>query len=136
MPGLDTTRPESRAAASAENGSQMHGAAIATSHTQERGNPPVGNELDSTLTPQARSRPKILVVDDEPEVLRSVHNLLRIDYQVITTESGFQALSVLREDPEVSVILSDQRMPGISGVEVLHQAQTMGMYQEDEWWRR
>ena len=125
MPGLDTTRPESRTAAPAENGSQMHGADIATSHPEERGNPPVSNELESTLARHARSRPKVLVVDDEPEVLRSIHNLLRIDYQVITTESGFQALSALREDPEISVILSDQRMPGMSGVEVLHQAQAI-----------
>ena len=83
------------------------------------------SDLESTVRRHARSRPKVLVVDDEPEVLRSIHNLLRIDYHVVTTESGFQALNVLREDPEISVILSDQRMPGMSGVEVLHQAQAI-----------
>jgi signal transduction histidine kinase len=125
MPALDTSRPESRTAAPTGNGSQMHGVNLATSHPEERGNPAVSNELESTVTRLARSRPKVLVVDDEPEVLRSVHNLLRINYQVLTSESGPQALCALREDPEISVILSDQRMPGMSGVEVLHQAKVI-----------
>jgi signal transduction histidine kinase len=125
MPGLDAMRPENRTAAPAGNGSQMHGDHLATLHSEKGRSLPVSNELESTLARHVRSRPKILVVDDEPEVLRSVHNLLRIDYQVVTTESGFQALSVLREDPEICVILSDQRMPGMSGVEVLHQAEAI-----------
>jgi signal transduction histidine kinase len=72
-----------------------------------------------------RSRPTILVVDDEPEVLHSVHDLLRINYQVVTCTGGTEAIERLRADPEVSVILSDQRMPGMTGVQVLHQAQAI-----------
>ena len=72
-----------------------------------------------------RSRPKVLVVDDEQEVLRSVHDLLRIDYQVITCQSGQEAVEYLKAAPDVAVILSDQRMPGMSGVEVLQQAQSL-----------
>jgi signal transduction histidine kinase len=123
MPVLDTTHPENRTAAPAVNGSKLPGVHLSTSHPEERENPAVTNELDRTVTRHARSRPKVLVVDDEAEVLRSVQNLLRMDYQVVTSESGSQALCALREDPEISVILSDQRMPGMSGVEVLHQAQ-------------
>jgi len=74
---------------------------------------------------RVRSRPKILVVDDEAEVLRSVHDLLRIDYQVITCQSGSEAVEYLKAAPDVAVILSDQRMPGMPGVEVLHQAQSI-----------
>jgi signal transduction histidine kinase len=64
----------------------------------------------------------LLVVDDEPGVLRSVHDLLRIDYHVVTCESGACALEILRSSAAIDVIMSDQRMPGMSGVEVLRQA--------------
>jgi signal transduction histidine kinase len=70
----------------------------------------------------SRTRPTILVVDDEPEVLRSVYDLLRIEYQVITRESGAEALEVLSSGAEVRAILSDQRMPGMSGVELLRRS--------------
>ena len=68
------------------------------------------------------SRPKVLVVDDEAEVLNSVHDLLRIDYQVLMCQNGSEALNHLRAAPDISVLLTDQRMPGMSGVEVLRQA--------------
>lgn len=67
-------------------------------------------------------RPILLVVDDEPEVLRSIHDLLRIDYHVETRRSGVEALEYLGAADEVHVIMSDQRMPGMSGVEVLQRA--------------
>jgi signal transduction histidine kinase len=68
------------------------------------------------------TRPTILVVDDEPEVLHSVYDLLRLDYRVITCERGRDAIEVLSGPDEVHVVMSDQRMPGMSGVEVLRQA--------------
>jgi signal transduction histidine kinase len=74
---------------------------------------------------RTRSRPKVLVVDDEPEVLNSVRDLLRINYHVLTSQLGAEALDLLRADPEITVILTDQRMPGMTGVEVLHQAQSI-----------
>jgi signal transduction histidine kinase len=69
-----------------------------------------------------RVRPTLLVVDDEPDVLRSVHDLLRLDYQVETRESGIAALEYLSAAEEVHAIMSDQRMPGMTGVEVLQRA--------------
>jgi signal transduction histidine kinase len=69
-----------------------------------------------------RGRPTLLVVDDEPEVLRSVHDLLRLDYHVETRGSGPEALEYLDAADEVHAIMSDQRMPGMTGVEVLHRA--------------
>jgi signal transduction histidine kinase len=65
------------------------------------------------------------VVDDEPEVLRSVHDLLRLDYQVVTCQSGAEALSFLRGHDGVHVIMSDQRMPQMTGVEVLRKARAI-----------
>jgi len=64
----------------------------------------------------------VLVVDDEPEVLSSVHDLLRIDYHVVTRGTGAEALDYLRSAPDVAAVLTDQRMPGMTGVEVLREA--------------
>ena len=75
--------------------------------------------------PGEHVRPTLLVVDDERDVLSSVHDLLRIDYRVVTYQSGAEALDYLRSDPSVHVILSDQRMPEMTGVEVLRQARAI-----------
>jgi signal transduction histidine kinase len=72
--------------------------------------------------PSQRVRPTLLVVDDEPGVLRSVYDLLRIDYHVLTCQSGAEALEILRASGAIDVIMSDQRMPGMTGVEVLREA--------------
>ncbi|MBV8555623.1 MAG: hybrid sensor histidine kinase/response regulator [Planctomycetaceae bacterium] len=65
------------------------------------------------------NRPTLLVVDDEPEVLRSVYDLLRLDYRVITCHRGADALRILDSPEEIHAVMSDQRMPEISGVEIL-----------------
>ena len=65
---------------------------------------------------------KVLVVDDEPDVLRSVYHLLRIDYEVVTCQRASEALDHLKAVTDVAVILSDQRMPGMTGIELLQQA--------------
>jgi signal transduction histidine kinase len=68
------------------------------------------------------TRPTLLVVDDEPEVLQSVHDLLRLDYRVLTCTRGSDAIEVLDAPGTIHVVLSDQRMPGMTGVEVLRHA--------------
>jgi class 3 adenylate cyclase len=60
----------------------------------------------------------ILVVDDEPRVLDSLEALLAMDYRVLRAERGDDAVAVLA-DEDVAVILSDQRMPGMTGTELL-----------------
>jgi signal transduction histidine kinase len=70
-------------------------------------------------------RPTLLVVDDEPEVLHSVHDLFRLDYRVLTCERGGEALKVLESPEEIHVVMSDQRMPGMTGVEVLRHARRL-----------
>src|SRR5439155_18263700 len=67
-------------------------------------------------------RPTLLVVDDEPEMLRSVFDLFRLDYRVLTFVKGSDALKALAEEPEADVILSDQRMPEMTGVVLLREA--------------
>jgi len=63
-------------------------------------------------------RGTVLFVDDERRVLTSMRAMFRRDYEVLLANSGPEALDLLR-DHEVDVIVSDQRMPGMTGVEVL-----------------
>lgn len=70
------------------------------------------------------SRPMLMVVDDEPEVLRSVHDLFRMDYRVQTYTRPAEALERLRVG-DVPVVMSDQRMPEMSGVEFLHRTRQL-----------
>jgi signal transduction histidine kinase len=62
----------------------------------------------------------ILVVDDEPDVVKSVRDLLRLDYRVLGATRADEALDVVRGQP-VHVVMTDQRMPGMTGVELLAQ---------------
>ena len=61
----------------------------------------------------------LLLVDDEENILRSLGRLLRRDgYNILTANSGHEGMEVLKEN-DVSVIISDQRMPQMTGVEFL-----------------
>jgi class 3 adenylate cyclase len=63
----------------------------------------------------------VLIVDDEPRVLDSLEALLAMDYQVLRAEEPKRALATLAQT-QVAVIVSDQRMPGMTGVEFLTQS--------------
>lgn len=67
----------------------------------------------------------ILLVDDEPTNLRLMEKAVRADFKTITASSGEEALQILQRQ-EVSVLISDQRMPGgMSGTELLRHARTI-----------
>lgn len=68
---------------------------------------------------QANSKPKILVVDDEPDNLDLLYRTFYRDYKVLRAASGPAALDLLAQEGEVAVIISDQRMPMMSGTEFL-----------------
>ncbi|HEX5209901.1 MAG TPA: EAL domain-containing protein [Steroidobacteraceae bacterium] len=65
------------------------------------------------------ARPVVMCVDDEPGVLEGLRALLGRKYPVITAADGKSALALLERHPDVAVILSDMRMPGIDGIEFL-----------------
>jgi signal transduction histidine kinase len=69
------------------------------------------------------NRPTLVMVDDEPEVLRSLHDLFRLEYRVLTYDRAVAALEALADLDDVAVILSDQRMPDVSGVAFLEAAE-------------
>lgn len=60
----------------------------------------------------------VLVVDDEPQILTAITDLLEDEFAVWTASDGETALKIL-ELQDMAVILSDQRMPGMSGAEFL-----------------
>jgi signal transduction histidine kinase/class 3 adenylate cyclase/CheY-like chemotaxis protein len=68
---------------------------------------------------QVNSKPKILVVDDEPDNLDLLYRTFYRDYKVLRATSGPAALDLLAQEGEVAVIISDQRMPIMSGTEFL-----------------
>ena len=76
-------------------------------------------ELGETLM-QGR-RHTLLVVDDEPDVLESLRHLFHRAYRVLTADAGAPAIELLNRE-DVHVILSDQRMPGMTGDAFLSQA--------------
>jgi class 3 adenylate cyclase/ActR/RegA family two-component response regulator len=60
----------------------------------------------------------VLVVDDEPRVLDSLEALLAMEYRVVRAERADRALEILGQD-DIALVLSDQRMPGMTGTELL-----------------
>lgn len=76
----------------------------------------ISRQLMSLERPQ---KPKMLVVDDEPDNLDLLYRTFRRDFNVFRAESGAEALSVLANEGEVAVIISDQRMPEMKGTEFL-----------------
>lgn len=60
----------------------------------------------------------ILLVDDERDSLEPMRLMLEDSYRVLTAENGRQALNLLEAEP-VELIIADQRMPGMTGVELL-----------------
>jgi CheY-like chemotaxis protein len=64
-------------------------------------------------------RPRILVVDDEEAILETMTFTFEDDYEVFTSSDARRALDVLEKNAPFHVVLTDQRMPNMSGVEFL-----------------
>lgn len=77
-------------------------------------------DIKSQLKKAMRSKkPKMLVVDDEPDNLDLLYRTFRREFNVFKADSGVHALEILKEQGEVAVIISDQRMPEMKGTEFL-----------------
>jgi response regulator RpfG family c-di-GMP phosphodiesterase len=60
----------------------------------------------------------LLVVDDEPDVCDSVHDLLRHEFKVLKAASAAEGARLMGEN-EVHIIMTDQRMPNVTGIDLL-----------------
>ena len=75
--------------------------------------------MSDTVQPEV----KVLFVDDEENILRSLERLfMDQEYPLLTAASGEEGLRLLEANPDIGLIVSDQRMPGMSGVEFLARA--------------
>lgn len=73
----------------------------------------------SSLHPNDCKAPRILVVDDEEEVREILAETLEdFGYAVLTAASGEEALPFLARDHGVALVITDVRMPGMSGLEL------------------
>ena len=76
------------------------------------------------------NKPALLVVDDDPQVLAAVRRDLRSryrqDYTIVSAASGEEALATIKElkarGDSLAIVISDQRMPGLQGTDVLAQS--------------
>ncbi|GLT22489.1 hypothetical protein GCM10007933_19490 [Zoogloea oryzae] len=84
-----------------------------------------GLRIEGNLQRAAETERTLLLVDDESNILASLRRLLRREgYTILTATSGKEGLELLATH-SVDVIISDQRMPGMTGVEFLRKAKDM-----------
>lgn len=84
-----------------------------------------GKRLHFEVDTEETELPTLLLVDDEPYILNSLKRLLRREnYRVLTATSGPEALEILALNP-VRVVISDQRMPEMSGIELLSKVKSL-----------
>jgi signal transduction histidine kinase len=78
--------------------------------------------MPADVLPRAERRPRILFVDDEPQVLAGIAAGLGRTYEVVTAEGGAEGLAKLGLDGSFAVVVSDYAMPGMNGGEFLAHA--------------
>ena len=77
---------------------------------------------DDKEEPRAEGTEKVLVVDDQPEVLSMVAEIFRtLGFEVLTAGDGRSALNTLRREPDVQLLFTDVVMPGMTGVQLARQ---------------
>jgi two-component system, cell cycle sensor histidine kinase and response regulator CckA len=69
------------------------------------------------MQPEVRDR--ILLVDDEPQILVALEDVLAEEFTVFKADSGERALNVLERERDIAVVVTDQRMPKMTGDELL-----------------
>jgi signal transduction histidine kinase len=70
------------------------------------------------------AKPCLLVVDDEPDLVQSMQDLLRFEYRVLGATRASEGLRILEQE-HVHIVMTDQRMPEMPGVELLRRVKEM-----------
>lgn len=68
---------------------------------------------------------KILYVDDEPINLMLFEKMFKIKFSVITAASGFKGLEILEKFADIKVIISDMKMPEMTGIQFIKKAKVL-----------
>lgn len=69
---------------------------------------------------------KILVVDDEPEIVKILEEFfIKMDFEVVTAAGGEEAIEVLKSDIIIDLIVLDMKMPKIKGIDVLEKMKSL-----------
>jgi PAS domain S-box-containing protein len=71
--------------------------------------------------PRPSHKPKLLIIDDEPNNLDLLERTFYREYKVLRAESGLEALRLMADEEDIAVVISDQQMPLMSGTELLSQ---------------
>lgn len=81
--------------------------------------------LSQALLSEGKPHRRLLLVDDEENILSALKRLLRTEgYEILTANGGEAGLEILAQN-KVDVIVSDQRMPGMAGTEFLRRAKEL-----------
>jgi serine/threonine-protein kinase len=88
--------------------------------TQPRAEVPTQPGAAAPAAEAGATQARILFVDDEERILNALRSVFRITYHVLTATNGPEALELVRKF-KPHVVVSDQRMPGMTGVELLRQ---------------
>jgi len=78
-------------------------------------------DMTTPCATESEMRPaRILIVDDEPAILNALRRTLTRDgYEVLKASSAVEALAILERESGVDVVLSDQQMPGMTGIAMM-----------------
>jgi serine/threonine-protein kinase len=99
----------------------MQQAKVADAPTQPRAALPTAAAPSGAPAPVATNmKARILFVDDEERILTALRSIFRINYHVFTSTNGAEALGLVKKF-QPHVVVSDQRMPEMTGVELLRQ---------------
>jgi len=71
------------------------------------------------MTIATKHRSRVLCVDDDALLLDILARTIRGDYEVLTSSSGAEALQLIENSEPIQVVVSDHRMPGLSGAQLL-----------------
>ncbi|MEX0644540.1 MAG: response regulator, partial [Parvularculaceae bacterium] len=76
--------------------------------------------------PEAESN-GVLVIDDEPQIVAAVTDLLEADFKVVPATSPQSALDILKNDSSIAAIVCDQRMPRMTGDQFFTEAKKLSI---------
>ena len=93
----------------------------------ESGHPPPSPMPDAIPAPEPDAEAvRVLVVDDQPDVLATTVELFKLmGYEVLSADSGRDAVEILQRTPDIQVLFSDVVMPGMNGIRLGQEARKL-----------